>query len=408
MKKTLMKLALASQLALAAHAAWATTDNTAHVTALTSQPWVEIEKQAFGQTVYFNAWGGSQEINDYLRWASRQLKSQYGVNLKHVKVADIAETTQRLLAEKTAGKNNGGSVDLVWINGENFRSMKQSHLLYGPFVENLPNWQSVDKTLPIDRDFTEPTDGLEAPWGVGQLVFIHDTDTLKQPPRSFADLLTLAKAHPGKISYPQPPEFHGSSFLKAALLELTDKPDELYQPIDSKTEHQRFERVTAPLWAYLDQLHPVAWHKGQRFPSGTSETVQLLDDQQLLLAITFNPNAANAAIEQGNLVDTAQTFAFTQGALSNIHFLAIPWNANAKAGALVTINFLMSPAAQARKADARIWGDPSVLTSEALMQVQPNNKQTGTQGFSLYKAIPEPHPSWLTAIELEWQKRYGS
>ncbi|WEM41097.1 ABC transporter substrate-binding protein [Photobacterium sp. DA100] len=391
MKKILLGLAFALASGL----------STAQPPTEAEQNWDEIVKQANGQTVYFNAWGGSQEINDYLRWAGRQLQSQYGINLKHVKVADIAETTQRLLAEKAAGKNAGGSVDLVWINGENFRSMKHSNLLYGPFTQQLPNWQYVDTRLPIDEDFTEPTAGLEAPWGVGQLVFIHDKETLNNPPKNFAELLSLAKAYPGKVSYPQPPEFHGSSFLKAALLELTNQPDSLYSEIDSQTERQRFETVTAPLWQYLDQLHPVAWQQGKRFPSGTSETIQLLDDRQLLLAITFNPNAANAAIENGNLVETAQAYAFEQGALSNIHFLAIPWNARAKAGALVTINFLMSPEAQARKADAKVWGDPSILKQEALTS-------RGTQGFSLFKSIPEPHPSWLTAIELEWQKRYGS
>ena len=391
MKKTLLGLALALASGL----------STAQTAPAPDKSWDDIVNQADGQTVYFNAWGGSQEINDYLRWAGRQLQAQYGVSLKHVKVADIAETTQRLLAEKAAGKNQGGSVDLVWINGENFRSMKQSNLLHGPFTQQLPNWQYVDTRLPIDEDFTEPTVGLEAPWGVGQLVFIHDKETLNNPPKNFAELLSLAKAFPGKVSYPQPPEFHGSSFLKAALLELTNEPDSLYTAIDSQTERQRFEKVTAPLWQYLDQLHPVAWQQGKRFPSGTSETIQLLDDQQLLLAITFNPNAANAAIENGNLVDTAQTYAFEQGALSNIHFLAIPWNAQAKAGALVAINFLMSPEAQARKADAKIWGDPSILKPETLAN-------SGSQGFSLFKSIPEPHPSWLTAIELEWQKRYGS
>lgn len=362
--------------------------------------WDKVLQQAKGQTVYFNAWGGSQEINDYLRWADRQLQHQYGVQLKHVKVADIAETTQRLLAEKTAGKDQNGSVDLVWINGENFQSMKKGDLLYGPFVDTLPNWQRVDKNLPVTEDFTEPTNGLEAPWGVGQLVFIHDTQTLSNPPRSFAELLSLAKAFPGKISYPQPPQFHGSSFLKAALLELTADPKELYKPIDMQSEKPRFDRVTAPLWSYLDQLHPVAWQQGKRFPSGSSEMLQLLDDRQLLLAITFNPNAASAAIENGKLVKTAQTYAFDLGALSNIHFLAIPWNARAKAGALVAINFLLSPDAQARKANTRIWGDPAVLKKAAL-------KQHNQQESRLFKSIPEPHPSWLLAIETEWQKRYG-
>lgn len=395
------KLFLGLAISLAAGLGHAQAASNSTATSAVTQNWEQTVEKARGQTVYFNAWGGSQEINDYLRWAGRQLQAEYGVTLKHVKVADIAETTQRLLAEKTAGKNTGGSVDMVWINGENFRSMKDSSLLYGPITEQLPNWQYVDKSLPVYEDFTEPTEGLEAPWGVGQLVFIHDKMTLNNPPQNFSELLSLAKAFPGKVSYPQPPEFHGSSFLKAALIELTKERNALYQPIDIKTDKKKFEQVTAPLWQYLDQLHPVSWQQGKRFPSGTSETIQLLDDQQLLLAITFNPNAANAAIERGNLVETAQTYAFQQGALSNIHFLAVPWNATAKEAALVAINFLLSPEAQARKADSAIWGDPSVLKAEALAK-------GGAQGFSLFKSIPEPHPSWLTAIELEWQKRYGS
>jgi len=362
--------------------------------------WQQTLDKARGQTVYFNAWGGSQPINDYLRWANKRLQADYGVTLKHVKVADIAETTQRILAEKVAGKSTEGSVDLVWINGENFRSMKQNDLLFGPFTESLPNWTLVDKTLPIDNDFTEPTEGLEAPWGVGQLVYIYDTQTLKNPPKDFTGLLALAKRNPGKITYPQPPEFHGTSFLKSALLELTNDKSELYLPIDPATEKDKFNRITAPLWNYLDQLHDVAWNKGQRFPSGTSETVQLLDDRQLLMAITFNPNAAKAAIEHGKLVETAQTYAFDQGALSNIHFMGIPWNSSAKEGALVAINFLLSVEAQRRKADDSIWGDPSVLSAKAL-------SESGKQPFKLYKSLSEPHPSWGPALQFEWQKRYA-
>ncbi len=374
------------------------------VEATQAQSWQQVLDKAKGQTVYFNAWGGSQEINEYLKWADKQLQQQYGVTLKQVKVTDIAETTQRLLAEKAANKNQDGSVDMVWINGENFRSMKQHHLLSGPFTQRLPNWKYVDTSLPIDKDFTVPTDGYEAPWGVGQLVFIYDTTKLKQPPQSFKQLLTLAQQNPGKISYPRPPEFHGSSFLKAALLELTTDKQALYQPLSLPAEKALFDKVTAPLWHYLDQLNKVAWRGGKQFPAGTAETVQLLDDQQLLLAITFNPNAALAAIENGNLTDTAKTYAFKAGALTNVHFLAIPWNATAKEGALVAINFLMSPEAQARKADTKIWGDPTILKPQAFKTLPEPYK---SQSFQLYPAIAEPNPTWLTAIELEWQKRYG-
>ncbi len=134
---------------------------------VSAQSWEDITEKARGQTVYFHAWGGSQEINSYLRWSADLLKSRYGITLQHVKVTDIAETTTRLIAEKAAGKNEQGSVDLVWINGENFKSMKNNGLLYGPFVEMLPSWPMVDQTLPVSSDFSEPTEGLEAPWGLG-------------------------------------------------------------------------------------------------------------------------------------------------------------------------------------------------------------------------------------------------
>lgn len=369
---------------------------TAFATNTFAEDWQSIEKQADGQTVYFHAWGGSQEINRYIQWAGKELKSRYNVTLNHVKVTDISETTTRLIAEKAAGKNTGGSVDMVWINGENFKSMKDNQLLYGPFVDALPNWQYVDKTLPVDVDFSEPTDGLEAPWGVGQLVFIHDTEKLNNPPHSFAEMLSYANAFPNRLTYPRPPEFHGTSFIKALLIELTNNEPALQKPVNAET----FEQVTQPLWQYLDKFHKVAWRGGKQFPAGTAETLQLLDDGQIDLAITFNPNAVFSAQSSGTLAETTKAYAMDAGALSNIHFLAIPWNANANAGAQVAINFLLSPEAQSRKGDINIWGDPSVLSSEYLTGSAKNTQQ--------FKSINEPHPSWQNALEQAWLKRYGN
>ncbi len=366
------------------------------LSAVAADTWQEIVEKAKGQTVYFHAWGGSQEINRYIQWAGNELQSQYGVTLKHVKVTDIAETTSRLIAEKAAGKNAGGSVDMVWINGENFKSMKDNQLLFGPFVKNLPSWQYVDKSLPVEVDFSEPTEGLEAPWGVGQLVFIHDEKALNNPPQSFAELQSYAKAYPNRITYPRPPEFHGTSFVKALLIELTNNDASLQQPVSE----QNFAIVTEPLWSYLDEFHKVAWRGGKQFPAGTAETVQLLDDGQIDLAITFNPNAVFSAQASGNLADSTKAYAMEAGALSNIHFLAIPWNANASAGAQVAINFLLSPEAQSRKGDLNVWGDPSVLSSQFLTGSAKNTQQ--------FKSIAEPHPSWQAALEKEWLKRYGN
>ena len=140
--------------------------------------WDEVLAEAKGETVYFNAWGGAENINAYLEWAGAELKARHGVTLVHVKLDDTAKAVGTVVAEKAAGRNEGGTVDLIWINGENFASMKRQGLLFTPgWAESLPNWQYVDvENKPTTRtDFTIPVEGLESPWGMAKRVFFHDT-----------------------------------------------------------------------------------------------------------------------------------------------------------------------------------------------------------------------------------------
>lgn len=359
--------------------------------------WQQTLDEAKGQTVYFNAWGGSPEINGYLVWAGQELERQYGVKLVQVKVDDIAQSVSQLLANKQAGKLAGGPIDLLWVNGENFKAMKEQGLLGVPFTGELPNMALVDMNRPVSEDFTVPVAGLEAPWGIGQLNLMVNGEEVATPPTSAAALLAWARANPGRFTYPKPPQFHGSSFLKQILLELTPDPAPLYR----EATDAAFERLTAPLWAWLDELHPALWRKGKLFPASAAETRQLLDDGELAMAISFNPGEAQSAVQNGALPPGVVAVAMAKGALTNSHFLAIPFNASARAGAKVAVNFLLSPAAQARKADPAFWGDPSVLRADALPA---STSQTPALRF---KAVAEPHPSWQLRLEAAWAERYG-
>ncbi|EKS7794661.1 ABC transporter substrate-binding protein [Edwardsiella piscicida] len=362
-------------------------------------PWDTHLQRARGETVYFNAWGGSPQVNDYLVWAAQQVKERYGINLVQVKVGDIAETVGRIRAEKAAGNLEHGSVDLLWINGKNFTAMKRAGLLYGPFAEQLPNWRWVNLSLPVRSDFTVATEGYEAPWGVGQLVLLHDAAALPTPPADPQALLAYARQHPGRVTYPRPPQFHGSSFLKSILMQLNPTLP-LSQPVDPQT----FARDSAPLWAWLDQIHPYLWRQGRVFPTSDAQQLQLFNDGALDLAISFNPGMAPAAIAAGEVPPDTQAYAFKAGALSNVHFLAIPFNAPAKDAAQVVINFLISPEAQARKADSRIWGDPTIVD---VARLPPEQRRAFGLAPTLFHALAEPHPSWQEALEAEWQKHYG-
>ncbi|MEL7449292.1 MAG: ABC transporter substrate-binding protein, partial [Pseudomonadota bacterium] len=79
-----------------------------------AEPWEDVVAEAAGQTVYFNAWGGDLAINQYIDWARERLRDEYDVELRHVRVADIAEAVARIVAERAGGRDSGGSVDLLW------------------------------------------------------------------------------------------------------------------------------------------------------------------------------------------------------------------------------------------------------------------------------------------------------
>lgn len=369
--------------------------------------WSAIEAEARGQTVYFNAWAGSPQVNAYLAWAGQELKTRHGVTLEHVKLQDTAEAVRRIRDEVKAG--TAGSADLIWINGENFRVMKQEQLLFGPFAEDLPNFALVDTDgKPTTRiDFAEATEGLESPWGMAQLTFFADGAKLETPPLSMLELLDVAKNKPGRISYPAPPDFHGTTFMKQALAETM--ADRGLLPVSIGKD--AFAAAAAPLFEFLDTLHPHLWRQGKQFPQSQAQVKQMVADGELLLGLTFNPNEPANLVATGEMPATTIAWQHGAGTIGNTHFLAIPVNAQASAAAQVTANFLLSPQAQARKADLAIWGDPTVLDLAKLAPAERALfKDEAAPGAVTRPArtIPEPHGSWVPLIEAAWLERYGA
>lgn len=373
--------------------------------------WQAVLDKARGQEVFWNAWGGGDVYNNYIDWVAGRVAEEYGVTLRHVKLGDTAEAVRKVLAERSAGRTTDGAVDLIWINGENFKTMKDNALLYGPFTDRLPNFKLVDtdeKPTAV-LDFTVPTDGLESPWGMAKLVFVYDTAVLSEPPTSIAAILEHAKANPGRITYPAPPDFTGTTFLKQALYELVENPVDLLSPAGDN-----FDTVTAPLWDYLDALSPLMWREGRDFPKTGTAQRQLLSDGAVDLSYSFNIGEASSAIAEGLLPDTTRTYVLDGGTIGNTHFVAIPFNAAHKEGAMVVANFLLSPEAQARKAHPDIWGEQTVLSMGRLSDADRARFDDLPRGVAtlsdadLGKTLPEPHPSWMVRIEEAWLKRYGS
>jgi putative thiamine transport system substrate-binding protein len=369
--------------------------------------WAAIEAEAKGQTVYFNAWAGSDTINAYIKWAGDQVKAKYGVALEHVKITDTAEVVKRVRDEVAAGKQDG-SVDLVWINGENFRAMKQDKLLYGPFAQTLPNFKFVDvENKPTTvQDFSESVDGLEAPWGMAQFTFFADGAKVANPPKSMAELMVFAASNPGRVTYTAPPDFYGTTFVKQVLAETMPDRSKLYQPVDKAS----FTALTEVSFAFLDGLHEQLWRNGKQFPKDQAQVTQMVSDGELLIGLTFNPNEPANLVAAGTMPPSTIAWQHSGGTIGNTHFVAIPANAKAKAGAQVFANFLLSPEAQAEKNNLKIWGDPTVLSLEKIGADASLFASTAAPGMVTAPApvILEPHASWVSLIETSWLERYGN
>ena len=373
--------------------------------------WQAILTEARGQTVYWHAWGGDTKINDFIAWVGVEAAARHGVAIEHVKLAATADAVARVLAEQEAGQTSGGAVDLIWINGENFAAMKTQGLLHGPFADGLPNWPLVDVIgkPAFVTDFTLPTMGYESPWAMAQFVFEYDSARLATPPQTLVALVDWVKANPGRFTYPQPPDYLGTTFLKQALYGVTADPAVLQSPVDEAS----YAAVTAPLWAMLDEMHPFLWRKAAAFPANEPAMGQLLADAEIDIAFAFNPGRASAEIAAGNLPDTMRTFVLEGGTIGNASFVAIPFNAANRAGAMVVANLLLDPVVQAQAQNPDVLGFQTVLNMAALGaedRARFDGLQLGVATLApadLGPVLLEPHASWAVRLSQDWTARYG-
>jgi putative spermidine/putrescine transport system substrate-binding protein len=371
--------------------------------------WPEILKRARSQTVDWFMWGGFPSTNAYVNgYVAPQVQALYGVKLRQVPVKDIAAVISKLLVEKQAGKNTDGEVDLMWINGENFRTCKKNGLLYGPFADMLPNQKLVDWTRPsVKNDFGEPGQGLESPWGSAQVVMIYDSARVPNPPRTMGALLDWIRNHPGRFTYPAPPDFTGSAFVRHVFYYASGDVSSWQQQFDAA----RFNRTAAKTYKILKDLSPYLWRQGRTYPENPIRLAHLLADGELDFAISYHPAEASKMISDGLYPETVRTFVFKKGTISNTHFVAIPFNAAHRHGAMVVANFLISPQAQLKKADSRVWGDFPAIDIGRLDNSWQKKFSALPRGIATLPGselqshqLPEPPSEILIRLEKGWNQ----
>jgi putative spermidine/putrescine transport system substrate-binding protein len=322
--------------------------------------WSEVEQKAKGATLTMMMFQGDKKVNRYMNeFVVPEVKKRYGITLSIVP-GQGKEIVSNLMGEKEAGKTEG-EIDLCWINGETFFQLRQIDALYGPYTEALPNSAFVDYSNPTIRyDFQQEVAGYETPWGESFYYLIYDSTRLSKPPVSMAEFERYWKERPGRFTFSN--DFSGMTLLKTWLVELAGGLNKLDGPFDET----RYNQYAGQLWQWLNANKKYFWKEGETFPSSITQVAQMYSNGELDFTMSFNDAEIDNKVGEGLFPASSKAYILKPGSIHNTHYVGISSNSGNKEAAMVVCNFLISPEAQVKKADIRLWGSRTVLAKEKL------------------------------------------
>lgn len=373
-------------------------------------------------TVNLYYWGGSDPINIWMDQVVTPDLAELGVTLNPVRITGTKDAIDLVLAEKGSGKGLGeGSVDAIWLNGENFATLKRQEALFGAFADKLPNsknieWNAEDPRALLNlRDFGVETDSAEVPWSGEQYVCATNTARLAHAdaPGTFAELHAYLKENPGKFTYVKPPHYLGNTFVQSVAYAYN--PDgtgaEPFQQSIDELGAEELARLITPALNFLKELEPLllgAQSGNARYAEDDKALDGMFLNEEIDIACKFGLYAVAVGLSTGGYPEAAEAFIFPEGnMIKNKNYLAIPSNAPNPAAALVMSDYMASIEAQVSK--LQFTGmppgvDPWMLSEDdviALTEASPGLIGVSQQELDENTA-PDTNATLVDVIEASW------
>ena len=388
--------------------------------------WDEVVARAQNEgEVVWGYWGGSEELNFWVDTAVLPEAAELGVTLRSLRVPDTRDAVDATIADAATGRGLGaGTLDLIWINGENFFTLDRQSLLFGPFADKLPNSAHfyLDETDPRARinltDNGYPTGLQEVPWAQFQYTCMVDTARLPRAdaPRTFAELSTFLRAHPGRFTYVRPPDYIGNTFVQSVLYAFSPEGAEPFLRDAETFTPGEFAQLTEPGFAFLRELEPFLLGGGGEdgvrgapiYPETQAANEAFLVNGEVDMLCQMGAFTAAVGVDNGTFPETVENVIFPEsGMLTNKSYLAIPATAPHPAAALVLANLLSSPESHIDKLGALGYFpgvDVPLLSAEqqaAVTDAAPDLRGVTFAELSRYE-VPDTHASLVELIEAVW------
>ncbi len=369
--------------------------------------WDDVVAAAQGQTVKLWMYGGDTQGNAYIDDVLAPAAAAEGVTLERVPVTNTGDALNRVLSELQAGRTADGTVDLVWVNGDNFRTGKDAGVWLCGWTGMMPNMALTASDDPLlTNDFGTPVDGCEAPWSKAQFTFVYNSEVITDPPTTLAGVLEWAEAHPGRFTYPAPPDFTGSVFTREVLYSVSGG----YRNVPAVFDQAAYDALTPALFARLSALAPSLWRQGSTYPANEQELNRLFAERQIDLTMTYGPATLTDLVKGGTFPPGTRVLPLEEGTVGNASFLGIPANAASSAGAMVVANIALSVQQQLAKANPTTWGQFTVLDRVALtpddrakFDALPSSPVVPLYGVLAKNANPELSAAWVPLLDEGWR-----
>lgn len=337
-----------------------------------SYSWQDIARRANGGKVRF--WMYDWDIfNDWVdNILAPHIALHYGIAVIRVPLNDTVQAVQQLANERAAGNHKNGSVDLVWINGENFHMAKKAGNLYGPWAKFCPNADNFDWASPtVSMDDGSPTNGFEMPYNSVQNTyaynpeFVWDNCTFDNVtnthclPRTMLELTQWVVANPGRFTYPAPPDFHGTTFLKNVLVTVGDT-----NTLQGSFDAAKYTARAKTIFPLLKAMQPALAldNTTGKQPFGVVESYAMFGAGQTWICMADNALDSGSEVVKGRWPATTKAFVPASGTLTSSDFVAIGYNSPNILASLVVANEIADVAMQFSRRQP-----------EGLAQLQPIN-----------------------------------
>lgn len=391
-----------------------------------SLAWEDIEALAQTQTLNFYLW--SPEASSPRVWMDDFVTPQLadkGITVNRIDAvyADCDLSSMALSCDVTdeiaAGNaESGGAVDLVWINGANFATMKDLGLLYGPFAQLLPNSQNFDFTdSSIAFDHGVSTAGLEFPLNSAQSVFIYDEATIPSPPMNIPDLRDWIIANPGKFAYSDAStDFTGAGFVRHFFYHYGGDDVGSYTDLLVDFDEDLYNERAPAVWAALNELEDYMYKpdgvSDAWYPTAHSEIRDLVGNGTLTMDFSFQASEASTQIqdELNPWPETMQAYVLDTGTISDTNYLAIPVNAQNKEAALVAVNHIASAGQMFVRSQPEVWGAlqafdptaPSMVEWDVAFDYILTHEATPTMEELAAGRLSDMNGDWIDRINADW------